>query len=156
MKYNLFDEISASDTEPLAPARQAFHLLRINEALRSIERSPDSNYDDWKVMCTVVNMLETLVAMGAMADSEGFIREGQRAIADAGQRRLDHPDRPFRFAGPDIQVVRDLISCYTAAVQQASARMMIRAHRITERRAAEALGINKKAKKRRRAVAVDF
>jgi hypothetical protein len=60
------------------------------------------------------------------------LRELTTALAEAGKRNLQ--GKPLRLSGAGIQAVRAILEDYAAAIDVLSARTMIRAHRLTERR----------------------
>jgi len=78
-------------------------------------------------------MVETLIDdLREMQDPDGLLMDAITALAMAGKRNL--AGKKIRLDGPGIIAMRSLLDAYQEAVECLPARIMIRAHRRTERR----------------------
>lgn len=141
--YTLLDEISASTTEPLPEHKRRFQLTRMHAGLAAIERAQQPALDDWRVCADAVNLMETLVAMGELADASGLLPDAVRALAAAGGRH--HAGHAIRLDAPGIQAIRAVLEDYAAALEALPARTVIRAHRATEKRIRDILADKRRA-----------
>lgn len=137
--YTLMHEIMASPTQPLPEASRRHHCTRMEMALHNLISAPQPTYDDWKVLSTAVNMIETLIEMGVLADPDKLHADAMHAMATAGKRHADH-DVPIRLDGLGIQAMRGLVADYEEAVTALPARTMIRAYRLTEQKVEKLFG----------------
>lgn len=129
--YTLFDEIAASHVHPLPEASQKFHLDIIRRGFHNLLTAPEPSNNDWRVVATAINMMETLIEMGVLADPDGLHRDTIRAMEAAGKRH-EELDAPLRLDGPGIQAVRNLLEDYAEVLKVLPHRTMVRAHRLTE------------------------
>jgi len=133
--YTLLDVMTASPTEP-TPAPKILHqLTRMYAGLRAIEQDDAPATDDWRVCSDAVNLMETLVTQGHVADTSGLLMDAITALALAGRRHL--AGGAIRLDGPGILAVRSVLEDYAAALEQLPHRTMVARHRETERRIAE-------------------
>jgi hypothetical protein len=133
--YTLLDVMTASPTEP-TPAPKILHqLTRMYAGLRAIEQDDAPATDDWRVCSDAVNLMETLVTQGHVADTSGLLMDAITALALAGRRHL--AGGAIRLDGPGILAVRSVLEDYAAALEQLPHRTMVACHRETERRIAE-------------------
>lgn len=131
--YTLLDELLASATEPLQLAKRTHQVTRMLQGLASIERAQEPTTDDWRVCSDAVNLMETLVLeMTVAQDSQGLLQDAVAALAAAGRRHQG--GMPIRLDAPGIHAVRAVLEDYAAILDAVPARVMIRAHRLTERR----------------------
>ncbi len=130
--YTLMDELMASPTEPMPQAFRTHQLTRMWGGLRGMERADSPTTDDWRVCSDAVNLLETLVDQKILADDSGLLADAIEALAHAGRRHKK--GQPIRLDAAGIQAVRAVLEDYAEAVNSLPARVMIRAHRATEKR----------------------
>lgn len=132
-RYTLLDEMAASPTEPLPVAWKTYQLTRMYEGLAAMEKAPSPTTDDWRVVSDAVNLMETLIeTMQVCEDSSGLLMDAITALAVAGKR--NRAGGTIRMDGTGIQAVRALLSDYAALLEVLPARVMIRCHRLTEKR----------------------
>jgi hypothetical protein len=131
--YTMWDELMASPTEPLALDKRTYQLSRMWQGLASIERDAMPSKDDWRVCSDAVNLLETLVNQGVMQDPDGLLPAAVAALAEAGQRHL-RVGAAIRLSAPGIFAIRSVLEDYADAIEQLPARVVIHAHRATEKR----------------------
>ena len=131
--YTIMDEMMASPTEPLPVAHRTHQLTMMYEGLNAMETAPTPTTDDWRVVSDAVNLMETLVLdMKVCEDSGGLLMDAITALAVAGKR--NRAGGTIRMDGAGIQAVRALLSDYAALLEVLPARVMIRCHRLTEKR----------------------
>ena len=130
--YTVLDELMASPTEPLPLEFRRHQTTRMYEGLAAIEKAPEPTTDDWRVCSDAVNLLESLVEIGAVEDSSGLLQDAVAALAMAGKRH--RAGGHIRLDAPGIHAVRSVLEDYAEIINSLPARTMIRAHRITERR----------------------
>lgn len=145
--YTLLDEMMASPTELLPEEKRRYQLDRMKAGLKSIETGDSPSPQDWRMCSDAVNIMETLVTHGVWKDCGGDdvqITDADRLIPDAiaglamaGKRSLD--GKHIRLDGPGINAVRAILEDYETMLNHLSARSIIRAHRLTERRIQEIL-----------------
>jgi hypothetical protein len=145
--YTLLDEMMASPTELLSQERRSYQLDRMKAGLKSIEMGESPVSYDWRVCSDAVNIMETLVEHGVWKDCDGddvqvsdadrLIPDAIHALAMAGRRSLDGGH--IRLDGPGIKAIRAILEDYETMLNSLSARSIIRAHRLTERRVQEIL-----------------
>ena len=136
--YTIMDEMMASPIEPLPAAYRTHQLTRMYEGLNAMETAPAPTTDDWRVVSDAVNLMETLVVeMKVCDDSGGLLMDAITALAVAGKRNM--AGSTIRMDGAGIQAVRAILSDYAELLDVLPARVMIRCHRLTEKRLHELL-----------------
>lgn len=141
--YTILDEMMASPTEPLPMEYRRYQLTRMYEGLAAMEKAPSPTTDDWRVVSDAVNLMETLIeTMQVCEDSSGLLMDAITAMAHAGRRNT--AGGAIRLNGAGIQAVRAVLEDYAALLDVLPARVMIRCHRLTEKRLHEMLGGKRK------------
>lgn len=132
------DELTASPTEPL-PAEFCRHqLTRMYDGLAAMEKAESPTTSDWRVVSDAVNLMETLIeTMKVCQDESGLLMDAITAMAMAGKRH--RAGGAIRLDGAGIQAVRAILEDYAALIDVLPARVMIRCHRLTEKRLHEIL-----------------
>lgn len=131
--YTILDEMMASPTEPLPIEYRRHQLTRMYEGLNAMEQAPSPTTDDWRVVSDAVNLMETLIeTMQVCQDSSGLMMDAITAMAMAGKRNT--AGGAIRLDGVGIQAVRAVLEDYAALLDVLPARVMIRCHRLTEKR----------------------
>jgi hypothetical protein len=127
------NEMMASPTDPLPLESRTHQLLRMYQGLHSMETSPEPTTDDWRVVSDAVNLMETLIVeMQVCEDSGGLLMDAITGLALAGKRNM--AGGTIRMDGAGIQAVRALLRDYADLLEVLPARVMIRCHRLTEKR----------------------
>lgn len=135
--YSLLNVMQADPVNPMPEIRARHQLTRMWDGLAAIERAEAPTTDNWRVCSDAVNLMETLVKGGQLADAHGLLDDAVRALAEAGRRhRAGHP---IRLDAPGIQAVRAVLEDYRDALAALPERVIIAAHRETERRIHEIL-----------------
>jgi uncharacterized protein YyaL (SSP411 family) len=136
--YTLMDELTASPVEPLPIEFRRHQLTRMYEGLAAMEKAPSPTTDDWRVVSDAVNLMETLIeSMKVCQDESGLLMDAITAMAMAGKRHK--AGGAIRLDGAGIQAVRAILEDYAALIEVLPARVMIRCHRLTEKRLHEML-----------------
>jgi uncharacterized protein YyaL (SSP411 family) len=136
--YSHWDVLMASKTEPLPKQKRDNQLTVMKAGLANIERAPEVTLKDWEVVFDAVNMMQTLLEMGLVADEQDAIGDATTALANAGMRHLQK-GMSIRLNGPDIVTLRGVLEDYEMVLENLPARTMIAAHRATEKRIQEIL-----------------
>jgi hypothetical protein len=135
--YALIDELTASATSPMPEARRMHQLSVMWQGLAAMERAQTPEKSHWRVCSDAINIMETLVEMGVLQDSQGLLNDAVTAMAMAGKRNL--AGGQIRPDGAGIHAVRAILEDYASALEQLTERVVIRAHRLTETRIQEIL-----------------
>lgn len=130
--YTLLDELTASPTEPMPAEFRRHQLTRMWGGLASMETASAPTIDDWRVCSDAVNLMETLIEQGIVEDTEKLLPDAVAALALAGKRH--QAGKQIRLDGAGIRAVRSLLENYAELLDVLPARVMIRCHRLTERR----------------------
>ena len=136
--YSHMHVLMADPVKPLAKAKRDAQLEVINACLRSIEQNPNPTLEQWEVISDVVNFMQSLLEMGYVEDKDDAIGDAIAALAKAGTRHIEK-GLPIRFDGKDLVTIRGVIEDYDMVGDHLSARTMITAHRLTEKRTQDIL-----------------
>jgi uncharacterized protein YyaL (SSP411 family) len=136
--YTLMDELTASPTEPMPAEFRRHQLTRMYDGLAAMEKAESPTTSDWRVVSDAVNLMETLIeTMKVCQDESGLLMDAITAMAMAGKRH--RAGGAIRLDGAGIQAVRAILEDYAALLDMLPARVMIRCHRLTEKRIHEML-----------------
>jgi len=137
-RYTMMDELLASPTEPLPQAWRTSQLTKMYEGLHNLEQGEDPQPDDWRLVSDAVNLVETLVVeMKVCQDDSGLLMDAITALAMAGRRNKE--GKTLRLDGAGIVAVRAILQDYSDLIEVLPARVMVRCHRLTEKRLHEIL-----------------
>ena len=128
----MLDAMLASPTEPMSEKQRRHQLTRMWEGLIAMETSPEPTRDDWAVCSDAVNLMETLIELGHVEDTNNLLFDAMSTLAQAGKRSFD--GKPIRLCGVGIQAVRAILEDYAMVLESLPARTMIHCHRLTEKR----------------------
>jgi hypothetical protein len=140
--YTMLDELMASGTEPMPAAARYHQLTAMHLALQGLEMASEPTKNDWRLVADAVNLFETLVNMGEVEDSSKLLADAVKALGDAGARFFKHGK--IRLDGQGITAVRAVLEDYATVLEALPHRIMIRCHRLTEKRIFEIISGNKK------------
>lgn len=130
--YSVMDVLMASPTEPLPEHKRVFQLLKMYEALHSLEQDPQPINYHWDTVNNALLMLEALESMGKVEDPHGLLEHGAEALGKAGFRAME--GQTLRLDGSSIPLIRGILEDYSVALNALPARVMITAHRKAEQR----------------------
>lgn len=139
--YTVLDELMASATEPMPADRRTHQLTRMYQGLHEIETGQSPGFEDWRLISDAVNLVETLIhEMQVCEDNSGLLQDAKEAMAKAGTRHKN--GGPLRLDGEGIKAVRAVLDDYTQLLNTLPARVMVKCHRLTERRLVQILSRN--------------
>ena len=133
--YTYLDALFASPVAPMPETTRQSWLTRVYLALEAIERAPSPTKADWRILSDVVNLMETMLVHGIVADEDGIKERGKAAMAIAGARYLE--GKRMGFDGAGIQAMRALIADMGEIMAQLPHREIVKVHVATEKRIAE-------------------
>lgn len=137
-RYTLLDELTASPTDPLPEHWRTHQLTKMYQSLNQLEQGENPTPDDWRICSDAVNLVETLVVdMKVCQDDSGLLMDAITALAMAGRRNKD--GKTLRLDGAGIVAVRAILQDYSDLIEVLPARVMVRCHRLTEKRLHEIL-----------------
>lgn len=139
--YSHWHVLFASPDEPIPKAKRVYQLTRMYNALKNMETAETVTDDDWSCLSDCAMLMEALYDMQVIQDPDDIIKDSFEALGKSAYRKFN--GRPIRLDGPDIQIIRLLLSEYANALEQLPARTMIAAHRKAEKQA-EAIARSKK------------
>jgi hypothetical protein len=122
----------ASPTDPIPLAKREYQLKLMRDALDNFERAPQPTHEDWSALATAVDLMETLRDAGHINDEGNTLNDAVAALGKSGMRSLNGSS--LRLDGPAIGLLRGIIEDYEMVCEALPARIMIAAHRTTEKR----------------------
>lgn len=141
--YSHFDELFASPVEPLAKEKITYHMTKVYEGLDALDTMLHPEVHHWQAVADAANMLDTLSKdMAILDDNTGIIRSAMEILALAWNRR--EQGIPNELDHDDITTLRLMVNSYMDAMETLPARVMIKAHRETEKRMYQILNGNKR------------
>lgn len=167
-RYTLLDEMTASCTEPLPESWRMHQLTKMYQSLNQLEQGQNPTPDDWRICSDAVNLMETLITSGSffhvktdpetghewkepipgmwhgcdggpvqITDANGLLMDAITALAMAGRRNKE--GKTLRLDGAGIVAVRAILQDYSDLIEVLPARVIVRCHRLTEKRLHEIL-----------------
>jgi hypothetical protein len=137
LTYSQMDVLLANPVNPMPQFKRNHQLTRIWQGLHELETAANPTINDWTVVSDAINMMETLMVMGWVQDPDNMLVDAMEAMAEAGRRHQE--GHALRLTGPGMQTIRGILEDYADALEQLSHRVMIVAHRNTEKRLHEIL-----------------
>ena len=132
MHYTHWDVMLASPTDPIPLAKREYQIKLMKEALENFEQAPHPTHEDWSALATAVDLMETLRDSGHIEDHDGALDDAVAALGKSGMRSFN--GKNLRLDGPAIGLLRGIIEDYEMVCEALPARIMIAAHRATEKR----------------------
>jgi hypothetical protein len=131
--YTVLDELMASATEPLPIEKRTYQLTRMYQGLHEMEQGKEPTPEDWRLVADAVNLMETMIRdMKICEDESGLLQDAIEGLTRAGKRQ--RCGGPLRLDGEGIKAVRSVLEDYASLIETLPARVMVRCHRITEKR----------------------
>lgn len=137
LSFTLLEEISASATRPMPAHRLDGHMLHVFSGIDALINGEKPTKDDWAAVTDSVNIMEALVATGAVQDPGKLTSEATKALALAGMRMKE--GEALRLDAEGMAAMDAFLADYKVIVASAPERDLIRAHRHAERRVREIL-----------------
>lgn len=126
----MLDEITASPTTPLPFSKRDHQLALMHLSLEALRTADAPQKGHWEIVADCVNLLETLVEMVEIADEGGWIAEASAELAQAAKRARE--GKALRLTGRGLEAVAEALEGYEMVLNERPARVVIRAHRLTE------------------------
>ncbi len=135
--YSHLDVLMADPVKPTPEFKRTYQLTRMWQGLHTLETTTTGTVDDWSVVSDAINIMETLLEMGWLADPDNLLEESMQAMSNAGHRHQD--GQPLQLTKEEGNVIHGLLEDYASALEQLPYRVMITAHRKTQQRIHEIL-----------------
>jgi len=115
-----------SNKQPLAEIVRNLHIGFIQACVDNLQDGLGDLKDNWRALSDVVNMSETFVTHNGgiwkgcnfkpvtLADDDGLIEEGMRALAEYGKQFRGDEILPLSDEGAER--IRDLLECYSEII----------------------------------------
>lgn len=133
MLHTQWDVLTASPTQPMAPARYRDQLTKMHLALDAVTRSESPERSDWQALTDAVNLVQTLVLQGHAQDADGLLQDAVDSMGKAWQR-FDETVQPMQLDGIGIAAIRAILADWHTCLQELPERAIIGAYIETERR----------------------
>ena len=130
--YSMIKVLMASPTQPMPEAKRLHQLTAMYQGLHALELGQQPTTNDWRVCSDAINLMETLVLQGHVADADGLLMDAITGLAKAGRRNL--AGAGIRLDGPGIAAVRAVLADYATVLDTLTERTMVQCHRDTEKR----------------------
>lgn len=118
--YTHWDVLLASPTEPLPLKKRQYQMDLMRKALENCKTKP--SVQDIAALATAVDLMDTLREMGHLEDS-------QKALEDAMIALMQDS-----FNDIEVRLFEGILEDYQMVMDNLPARIMIAAHRETEKR----------------------
>ena len=118
--YTHWDVLLASPTEPLPLKKRQYQMNLMRKALENCKTKP--SVQDIAALATAVDLMDTLREMGHLEDS-------QKALEDAMIALMQD-----NFNDIEVRLFEGILEDYQMVMDNLPARIMIAAHRETEKR----------------------
>ena len=118
--YTHWDVLMASPTEPLPLKKRQYQMDLMRQALENCKT--ESSVRDIAVLSTAVDLMATLCDMGHIEDNEKSLEDAMTALMQD------------KFNDIEVRMFEGILEDYQMVMDNISARIMISAHRITEKR----------------------
>ena len=118
--YTHWDVLLASPTEPLPLKKRQYQMDLMRKALENCKTKPSVR--DIAALATAVDLMDTLREMGPLEDS-------QKALEDAMIALMQD-----NFNDIEVRLFEGILEDYQMVMDNLPARIMIAAHRETEKR----------------------
>jgi hypothetical protein len=118
--YTHWDVLLASPTEPLTLKRRQYQMNLMRHALDNCKTNP--SVQDIAVLATAVDLMDTLREMGYLEDSDKALEDAMTALMQD------------KFNDIEVRIFEGILEDYQMVMDNLPERIMISAHRITEKR----------------------
>ena len=118
--YSQWDVLLASPTEPLPLKKRQYQMNLMLRALKNCKTK--SSVYDIAALATAVDLMETLREMGHIEDSENALEDAMIALMQDS------------FNDIEVRLFEGILEDYQMVIDNLPARIMIAAHRATEKR----------------------
>ena len=118
--YTHWDVLMASPTEPLPLKKRQYQMDLMRQALENCKT--ESSVRDIAVLATAVDLMVTLCDMGHIEDNDKALEDAMIALMQD------------KFNDIEVRMFEGILEDYQMVMDNIPARIMISAHRITEKR----------------------
>ena len=118
--YTHWDVLMASPTEPLPLKKRQYQMNLMRKALENCKT--ESTVRDIAVLATAVDLMVTLCDMGHLKDQDKALEDAMIALMQDN------------FNDIEVRMFEGILEDYEMVMENIPARVMISAHRITEKR----------------------
>ena len=118
--YTHWDVLLASPTEPLPLKKRQYQMDLMRKSLDNFKTNPSIR--DIAVLSTAVDLMDTLQDMGHLEDAEKSLEDAMTALTQE------------KFNDIEIRLFEGILEDYQMVMDNLPARIMIAAHRATEKR----------------------
>jgi hypothetical protein len=118
--YTHWDVLMASPTEPLPLKKRQYQMDLMRKALENCKT--ESSVRDIAVLATAVDLMATLCDMGQIEDNEKALEDAMIALMQDN------------FNDIEVRMFEGILEDYQMVMDNIPERVMISAHRITEKR----------------------
>jgi len=118
--YTHWDVLMASPTEPLPLKKRQYQMNLMRQALENCKT--ESSVRDIAVLATAVDLMATLCDMGHIEDNEKALEDAMIALMQD------------KFNDIEVRMFEGILEDYQMVMDNLPERIMISAHRITEKR----------------------
>ena len=118
--YTHWDVLMASPTEPLPLKKRQYQMNLMRKALENCKT--ESTVRDVAVLATAVDLMVTLCEMGHLEDQDNALEDAMIALMQDN------------FNDIEVRMFEGILEDYEMVMENIPARVMISAHRITEKR----------------------
>ena len=118
--YTHWDVLMASPTEPLPLKKRQYQMDLMRKALENCKT--ESTVRDIAVLATAVDLMVTLCEMGHLKDQDNALEDAMIALMQDN------------FNDIEVRMFEGILEDYEMVMENIPARIMISAHRITEKR----------------------
>ena len=137
LTFTLLDELTASASRPMPVQRLGGHMLHVFSGIDSLVNGETPTRHDWAAVTDAVNIMEGMVATGAVQDPGRLTCDATKALALAGMRMQE--GEALRLDADGIAAMDAFLADYKTIIASAPERDLIRGHRHAERRVREIL-----------------
>ena len=118
--YSHIDVLMASPTEPLPLKKRQYQMALMRKALENCKT--ESSVMDIAALATAVDLMNTLCDMGHLEDHDKALEDAMVALMQD------------KFNDIEIRMFEGILEDYEMVMENLPARIMITAHRLTEKR----------------------
>lgn len=118
--YTHIDVLLASPTEPLPEKKRKYQMDLMRKSLENCKK--ESTVMDIAALATAVDLMDTLREMGYLEDADKALEDAMVALMQD------------KFNEAEVRMFEGILEDYQMVMDNLPARVMITAHRLTEKR----------------------
>jgi hypothetical protein len=125
----LLDMLFASTTQPIGH-RATTQLIHMRSGLDALRTGQACQPEHWRAVADAVNLCESLIELGHMADDGDCIAAASQAMAQAATSHKQQ-GQPLALTGQAFETVAQVLEAYEQAVQALPERALVEAYNRT-------------------------